>query len=180
MPKPSSECSRILEGLKELDLINWSWWIDSKSTVVDYRSFWSFHDVVLTFLTWHWIPGSPSFSRVCWEPGDEAMWLMLYLSFGKCSKDYLWHVVVSQYCCVQCVSALDSVCVCVCVCVWVCESVVCVCVWECVCERLCVCVIVCVCECVCECMCECECVCERVCVCECVCMCVRIGIWGYK
>ena len=35
MPKPSSECSRILEGLC---LINLSWWIDSKSTVVDYRS----------------------------------------------------------------------------------------------------------------------------------------------
>ena len=38
MPKPSSKCSRILEGLKELCLINRSWWIDSKSTVVDYRS----------------------------------------------------------------------------------------------------------------------------------------------
>ena len=37
--KPSSECCRILEGLNQLCLINWSWWTDSKSTVVDRLSF---------------------------------------------------------------------------------------------------------------------------------------------
>ena len=37
--KPSSDCSRILEGLKELCLINWSLWTDLKSTVVDNISF---------------------------------------------------------------------------------------------------------------------------------------------
>ena len=94
VPKPSSKCRGILEGLKQLCLINWSWWTDSKSTAVDRLFFMTSCQHLSRDVGSQAPPLSLLYVEKIGEPGNKATmyihWIVSTCIYYPCNEWKHW------------------------------------------------------------------------------------------